>query len=355
MDAITGRLATETATLRARMEVLTRQSVSGMRADAYGDLAPEAPRALSLRAELGRREAYSRALDQSLGRTAAMQASLGRMGEIAREFGAGVARRLSSTDPSTLTAVPARAQAALREVAGLLNTRHVGEFLLSGTELTRAPIPAEATIGSGPMAAAVAGEVASLAPGNSAAVLAAIRGHSADLALSPFNAHLVADAALPPGSREAPRAVPSGDGEAIGYGVFAHRNSAAVPSPDPTSGGWAQDLLGSLMALASLTPAQLAAGPDFDRLAAGLSATLMSAHSALAEEQGVLGLTERRIEATRERHGTVTIALAKQLADIQEVNLADTLTRLQSTRTTLEASYRAIGALGELTLARFLN
>jgi flagellin-like hook-associated protein FlgL len=51
----------------------------------------------------------------------------------------------------------------------------------------------------------------------------------------------------------------------------------------------------------------------------------------------------------------VSVTLEKQLGAIQEVDLAETLTRLQATRTTLEASYRAIGSLSELTLAKFLR
>jgi hypothetical protein len=48
-------------------------------------------------------------------------------------------------------------------------------------------------------------------------------------------------------------------------------------------------------------------------------------------------------------------SLRGQLAGIEEIDLAATLTRLQSTRTMLEASYNAIGALGALSLTSFLR
>ena len=60
-------------------------------------------------------------------------------------------------------------------------------------------------------------------------------------------------------------------------------------------------------------------------------------NSATAAAAGALGLTEARLTAAQERHTVLTDALKTQLADIEEVDLAATLTRLQATRTALEA------------------
>jgi flagellin-like hook-associated protein FlgL len=352
MTGILSRLTTETATLRGRLETLTRQSTSGIRTDQYGDLEPEVPRALSLRAEVDRREAYGRAMDQTSGRTAVMQSALGRLTLIAREFGTQVTRSMNSRDPDALVTVPARARAALQEVAQLLNTRQAGEYLFSGSDIANPPISDPDMLTTGPLATAIAGDVATLTPGNATSVLAAIQTKAADTsaALSPFSAFLEGA-----GASEAARSVPASDGEQVAYGIFANRNSASVPVASPGAGGWARDLIGNLMALAALTPAQRAQGNGFDDLVAGLSSGFRSAESALAEESGILGLTEQRLETMNTRHKTITIALKSQLADIQEVDIAETLTRLQSTRTTLEASYRAIGSLSDLTLANFLR
>ena len=61
------------------------------------------------------------------------------------------------------------------------------------------------------------------------------------------------------------------------------------------------------------------------------------------------------METAQKRHAAVSAALSRQLGGIEEVGLAETLTKLQATRTTLEASYRAIGSLSELSLAKFLR
>ncbi|MBY0339392.1 MAG: hypothetical protein K2X11_22455, partial [Acetobacteraceae bacterium] len=169
--------------------------------------------------------------------------------------------------------------------------------------------------------------------------------------VSPFSAWLEDPAG---GAGEPRRSVPAGDGEAIPYGLFANRNAGAVSSGE-TTGSWARDLLRGLMSLAALTPAQQQAGGDFTRLVAGIRDGLLSAERALGEEAGVLGVAERRMELARTRHEAVTGALRAQLADIEEVDMAEALTRLQATRNALEASYRAIGSLANLTLTRFLR
>jgi flagellin-like hook-associated protein FlgL len=355
MDApgMLGRINAETALLRARMETQLRQAATGQRGERLGDLAPEVPRALSLRAEIGRREAYDKAMGQALGRTAAMQDALGRMGEIAQEIRTRVVMRIDPADPSTLATARAQARAALQEIAGLLNARHAGEYLFAGSDLANPPVPDPQGIADGPLAVGIAAEVASLAPGNAAAVLQATRGlaQSDAAGVSPFSPWLEDPAG---GAAEERRVVPSADGEAIAYGLFANRNAAASSRGD-TTGAWARDLLRSLMTLAALTPAQMAAGADFSQVTASVRDGLRSAEDSLAEERGSLGAAERRIESARRRHEAVTGALRSQLSSVEEVDLAEALTRLQGTRSALEASYRAMGALAELSLARFLR
>ena len=57
----------------------------------------------------------------------------------------------------------------------------------------------------------------------------------------------------------------------------------------------------------------------------------------------------------RRRHEEVQVTLRTQLSSIEEVDLAETLSRLQQTRTALEASYGAIARIGSLSLAQFLR
>lgn len=343
------RLSGETALLRTRMDALTRQVATGHRAQALGELAPEQPRSVSLRAEMGRRAVYGRAMDQADARIGTAQGALGRMGEIAREFRTEVAMRISSRDAGSLATVATRARAALAEVGNLLNTRFAGEYLFAGSDLAHPPVPDPDGLAEGPMAADIAAAVGTLAAGNGAAVAAQTLALAA-ADDSPFSAHV---AAFPTGADETRRGVPAGDGEVIRYGLHADRNTEAS-STGETTGGWARDLLRNLMVLAALEPAQMADAADFDALVTSVRDGFAAAETALGEEGGSLGIVQARIAAARERHESVTVALAGQLAGIEEVDMAATMTRLQATQGALEASYRAMAGLSQLSLAKFL-
>lgn len=353
---ITSRLASETARLRTQMEMLTRQTATGQRSARLGDLAPDVPRAISLRGQSARLEAHDRVLTQSIGRTEVMQASLNRLTQITQEFRGTVMPRLYARDPVALDALRVQARAALTEMAHLLNVRHAGEYLFSGSDLGRPPIPDPEGLATGPMAQQVAAGVALLGTGGAAGVLAATRAAAQSNAagVSPFSDFLRDQAALPPQEREPRRAAPAADGQLLGFGIFADRNAVSV-STGETAGSWARDLMRNLMSLAALEPGQMNDLPNYTDLLAGLRDGFAAAERALTEEAGGLGQVTARLDDMRGRQRVTMDLLRGQIADIEEVDLAATLERLQATRTALEASYRAIGALSELTLARFLR
>lgn len=346
-----GRLDAGAAMLRARIEVLTRQVSDGRKGPGYGDIAPEARRAVDLRADMARREAWQGTVSRALARTEVAQKALGRLSDIATQF-YQEAIRLDGTSGARISAVAAQARAALGEVAGLLNERHAGEFIFGGSDSANPPIPDPGGIATGGMAAGIAAAVAGLAPGNAAAVAAATLAlaQSDAAGTTPFSAFL-SDPAQ--GLTEPRRSVPADAGERVAYGLFANRNAAAT-SEGATTGAWARDILRGLATLAALDPAQAALGPDFNALVATVRDGLRSAVDAIGEERGALGATERRLEATARRHAEVSVALAGQLAGIEEVDMAETISRLQGTQARLEASYRAISLASSLTLTRFL-
>lgn len=348
-----GRLDSDAGLLRLRLDALNRQLATGRRAEAPGDLAPHLPRVAELRAEAARRDTYGAAIGEALGRAQATQGALRRLSDIAREFGNGVAMKLDPTDPASIPLAAARARAALVEVGHILNERHAGEHLFGGSDSANPPVPAPEGLPASGFAAQIAAAVATLGGGNAAGVAAATRAAaSSDAAgTTPFSAFLSSGA----GSTEPRRGVPADDGAIVPYGIAANRNAAAA-SAGETTGSWARDLLRGLASIAALTPAQAAASPaDFAEFAAAVRGGLRSATDALANEAGALGFTEARLEGARRRHAETNTALQAQLAAVEEVDLAEVLTRLRATETTLQASYSAIGRLGGLTLANFLR
>lgn len=347
-----GRLDAGAAALRARLEALTRQVSDGRKGPGYGDIAPEARRAIDLRAEMARRDVWQGTISRTLARTEVTQKALARMSDIATQF-YQEAIRLDGTSEARISAVAAQARAALGEFAGLLNERYAGEYVFGGSDGANPPVPDPENIASSGFAADIAAAVAGLGGGNAAAVAAAtLAAASSDTAgTTPFSAFL-SDPAQ--GLAEARRSVPAAEGERVAYGLFANRNAAAT-SEGETTGSWARDILRGLATLAAMDPSQAALGTDFTDLVATVRDGLRSAIDAIGEERGALGVTEQRLEATAQRHTEVSVALAGQLAGIEEVDMAETISRLQATQTQLEASYRAISMVSGLTLTQFLR
>lgn len=348
---LVGRMDVGAAALRQRLEVLARQVSDGRKGPGYADIAPEARRAVDLRAEIGRREAWQGTISRALSQTGVTQQALGRMEAIATQF-YQEAIRLDGTSTARISAVAASARAALVEFATLMNESYAGEYVFGGSDTAKPPIPDPAGIATGGMASAIATAVAGLTSGNAAAVAAAtLAAASSDAGgVTPFSAFL-SDPAQ--GLAEARRAVPASEGQRVPYGVFANRNAAAT-SEGETTGSWARDILRGLATLAAIDPSQAALGAGFTDLMATVRGGFESALDALGEERGGLGTTEARLEATSARHAEVTVALRTQLAGIEEVDMAATISRLQATKTQLEASYQAISLASGLTLTRFL-
>lgn len=347
-----GRLDSGAAALRAKLDVLTRQVSDGRKGPGYGDIAPEARRAVDLRADIARREAWQGTIDRTLARTEVTQDALGRISDIATQFYTE-AIRMDGTSGVRISAVAAQARAAMEEVANLLNERYAGDYIFGGTDSANPPVPDPRSIATSGMATDIAAAVASLGGGNAAAVVAATlaAAQSDATGTTPFSAFL-SDPAQ--GLGEARRAVPAADGERVAYGVLANRNAAAT-SEGETTGSWARDILRGLAAFAALDPAQAQLGADFTDLVASLRDGMRSAIDALGEERGALGAVEQRLEATARRHAEVNVALTGQVAAIEEVDMAETISRLTATQTQLEASYRAISVTSGLTLTRFLS
>ncbi|WP_149536005.1 flagellin [Siccirubricoccus phaeus] len=351
MDVLT-RLDRDTAVLRLRLQQQMRQMSTGFKAETLGDYGTTQPRLFNLKADMTRRDAYAHAIDQALARTQATQTALSRLSEIARKFADDVAMKLDANNTETIPLYADQARQALVEVGQLLNSQANGEYLFAGNDTGNPPVPDAANLDSSAWVTDIVAAVQTLGTGNAAAVnaatLAAVRDDAAGA--SPFSAYFQAGGA---GLAEPQRSVPTADGVAVSYGITVARNGAAV-SQGETAGSWVRDLVRGLASIAGLTPAQAADRDTFRDFTTNVRNGLTAASNALADESGALGLTEARLEATKTQHATMTTSLTSQVSGIEEVDLAETLTKLQATQSVLETSYTAIGNLSALSLAKFL-
>ena len=347
------RLNMDAAVLRTRLTALTQQTATGLKTRELGDLGTELPRAMDLKATIQRQHSYTAALSAAASRATATQGVLGQLQGIALQFADTVAIKLDPTDKQGIIRAAGMAKDALVQVASLLNSQQGGQYLFGGTDIANPPIPDPSGIASAGFATQIATALGTLGGGNAATVLASATTAAASnvAGVTPFSAFL-SDPAT--GLNEPRRAVPSADAQTLAYGISANRNAAAISTGATTTGSWARDLLGGLALLANLTPASAASPADFRQLASGLTSWLKGAENTMAEEAGALGQAQAQITSLQAVQASTVTALTTQLAEAQEVDMAATLTRLQATQTTLQASYTAIGQLGSLTLVQFL-
>ncbi|WP_020401212.1 flagellin [Kordiimonas gwangyangensis] len=66
------------------------------------------------------------------------------------------------------------------------------------------------------------------------------------------------------------------------------------------------------------------------------------------------GLAYERLEVVDEQHADTSVFLETFISDLEDVDIAEAITRLNNDQVALEASYRAIGSLSQLSLLNFL-
>ncbi len=67
------------------------------------------------------------------------------------------------------------------------------------------------------------------------------------------------------------------------------------------------------------------------------------------------GLNSQVVERSLERHDSTKVQIKSFISDIEDVNLAEAITRLNSDQTAVEAATRVLGSLDQLSLMDFLN
>ncbi|MCS6931269.1 MAG: flagellin [Acetobacteraceae bacterium] len=339
-----GRSVSLARTLRERVEAATAQVSTGRAATLHGELGASARRSIDLRAEIGRLETHAQTAARTLGRAGAMQSALGRLHEIAGQF-AAEALRLVTLLAQAATSAAAAARAALEEVAGLLNLWQDGEYLFAGADTARPPVVLQGPVADSPMAQQIAIAVGGLALGNAPAVIAATEAAVLDPspAANPFARFVLAPRAPNP---DFARATIAADGAAVAWGAFTEEDAAARGIGE---------LVRGLAIIAALTPAVVAQDDAYAELLGSARAAFADAGGAIALEQARLGAAERRLAAARDSAADSVVLLRAQVSAIEDVDVAETVARLQELRARLEASYRATALLSELSLARFLR
>ena len=347
--------------VRARIAELTAQVASGQRGQTFAALGQDAAVVLELRNERARREGLVTAARQAEAVAEATQTALSGIHSAVRDVLDRSARLASSGLPGTdsfsikaMAATADTASASLKTIVGLLGERYAGEALFGGAELDRAPIVSASAIETTGVFTQIRSQVESMAPGTGRAVLANTKAiaQNNDAAVSPFRGFAREAAA---GSQsDARRSVLVGEGVAIPVGMFAYKNAVAV-SEGETTGSWSRDLIWGLSVIANLKPPSAETREDYRILVEGAIGALRSASTALIDDQAGLGVEQSRLAIAAERNENLALQLETQVGKIEATDLSEAITQLTSTKTLLEASYRAMVTLGDLSLTKFMR
>jgi flagellar hook-associated protein 3 FlgL len=345
LGSFTGVLANAAQTQRS-IDTLTAQSSSGFIASDYAGLGDGARTALDLTGQL--------ALNAAAQTDAARAASVNQVAQTAlgqiQTLVSGMASQLlgSSTSSDTgLSALSASSRGALGQVAALLNTKVGQVYVFAGQDSRTPPVPDAADMTQSAFYAAIQSAVANVSANGAAATQAQLLAAAAPGPTSPFSASL-----------EATNQVASADlggGQTVQLGVLADQNTDAVSAGTGTTstGSYLRDVLMALSTVGSLGTAS-AADPQVQALLGLAHTTLSDADDALNTDIGGLGARQNTITAAQtELTGTAT-ALTTQLGDVQDADPAATATKLAAAQTQLQASYKIISDLSQLSLAKYL-
>lgn len=349
---IAGRLVADSAQVRGRMDTLLRQASTGRAGNTFAQLGSTASASLSLRPNLARLEAYQANIDAAAGRMELTQSTLKQIGDIASRFRAQTIN-LNGLSRSEVDTIAGSARDALKQVAGLLNTRDGSVYIFAGQDGAAAPVPSGDAIGTSGFVTSIATAVAAFGTAGGAATIAATLaiGGSNAAGTSPFSPNLSQPASLLVGARTSVRI---GDGVAVPTGVLASTNADIASTGPATTGSYIRDVLRGLATLGALSGNQVSA-PGFGEVVADVRTSLADAVSALAADAGVLGDRQSALAATQATLTDMATAIQTQISDAEDVDMASTLSRLSAVQSQLQASYQLIASLQSMSLARYLG
>lgn len=281
-----------------------QQITTGKRTDEYRGLAGETGTVLGARSTLSRVETYQQTIDTVGGKLDANDVQLGAAIESVEGLLDQIRLTIANNQAAGFTE---QLETTFSFVANGLNTNIDGTFLFSGAET-----------GTQPVNVTNIQDFITLKDGG---------GTTADAF---DNAPIAFQARI-------------ADGVDLEFGVLASEIGT--------------DIFEELEALYRADQATPFEGELTDAQRTFLSAQIASIEAAIdgvRQHQVDNGLAQERIKVLDEQHQDTSIFLETFIADIEDVDIAEAVTRLNNDQVALQASYQSIGSLSQLSLLNFL-
>jgi len=325
---------------------LTAETASGYLSSNYAGLGTSASAALNLTGELATNATLQANTQSASTIQQVTQTALGQIQTLVSSISAQLLG-VSTLSPAALSTASASANAALTQIAGLLDTKVGDTYIFAGQDSANPPVPDPSTLSSSAFVTAIQNAVAGLSTSSASAVQAQLLTVAAPGATSPFSATLEAS--------NQPSSVDLGDGTSVQVGMLADQNTNAVSAGTGTTstGSYMRDIFMGLSALGALGNADLG-DAQVQSLLSGLHTTLSNADDALNVDIGGLGVRQDTVTSAATELQGVSTALTAQLGNAQDADPATVATELSTAQTQLQASYSIVSALHTLTLVTYL-
>jgi flagellar hook-associated protein 3 FlgL len=274
------------------------QIASGVKSQAYTGMAPDASRLITLETTHARVSQYlgnNRVVGERL---QTMENAVAQILDVGTELKTLLINALNNDNASAL-ALSQQADAKLEHVAALLNTRLDGRYLFAGSRTDTAPV---------------------------------------DLA------------GLPAGY-----VIPTADGDSIGY--YQGDNFIFAVQADDTLSvnyGVTADETGFEQLIRAIDIVKKSPPTDRAALEHAL-AVVGDAMSAIPDIRTKIGSAHAVIDEVNKNHDEYQLYAERSIGDIQNVDVAEVMTKLNSDSVSLQASYMAINTLTQLNLMSFLR
>ena len=344
-------LVSNAATVRQKLNSLTTQVSTGLTSSTYAGLDAGAQVSLNLGPQIAHAKAWQANISAASGKIDLTQTVMSQIQQIANQF-YGQLPNLNNSASSEIDSVAAQARSALQQVANLLDTKNGDQYLFAGQDSGNPPVPNPDTILTSGFYTQINAAVGGLAVAGSAATIASTLAiaTSNTAGTSPFSTSqsqpaITLQSQIP--------TVQVGETQRIPVGLLASANASAISSGTSTTGSYMRDLLRNLATIGSLNGSQSNAG-GFTGLISDLNISLGGAITAMATDVGNLGNLQASLTTTQTSLADTVTALSSQVSSVQDVDMAETLSRLQLVQTQMQSSYQMIASYSSLSLVKFL-
>jgi flagellar hook-associated protein 3 FlgL len=293
---------------QSTMDNLNTEISSGVVAQTYSQIAPQANQLVDYRAQASEQQSDINTINTLSTRLSTMSEALNQINQSVSNFGASLVTDAYETSEPT---VSQQAQSLLQQVASLLNSQDGTSYVFGGTDANTPPV-----------------DISGLPTGAAATLTTPVNGTPAS------GGYYAGGAQLTP--------VQIGSQLSVNYSITANDGSTFEP------------IIRVLNFLAQNGPFNSSSPTDQAEIAQA-SQMLDQATQSLTNMEGELGLQQSELNSEQTLQQQALAISQNGVSNILTVNQSTAITQLQTLETQMEASYSATSEIQKLSLVNYLS